>query len=83
PADRVNALRRAFDATMKAKEFLAEATKMKMDIEPSTGEEAQKVAASIVNAPADVRARAREIFEGTAKTERVKLPAKAKKEGKQ
>ncbi|MGE3711238.1 MAG: Bug family tripartite tricarboxylate transporter substrate binding protein [Hyphomicrobiaceae bacterium] len=83
PADRVNALRRAFDATMKDKEFLAEATKMKMDIEPSTGEEAQKVAASIVNAPADDRARARESFEGTAKTERVKLPAKAKKEGKQ
>lgn len=66
PADRVNALRRAFDATMKDPEFVAEAAKSKMDISPSTGEEAQKVAEAMINAPADVRARAKAIFEGTA-----------------
>jgi tripartite-type tricarboxylate transporter receptor subunit TctC len=72
PADRVNALRRAFDATMKDLAFLAEAAKSKMDIEPSTGEAAQKVAAAMVNAPADIRARAKAIFEGTAGIERMK-----------
>ena len=39
PADRVNAIRRAFDATMKDKEFLAEAEKLKIEIDPLTGEQ--------------------------------------------
>ena len=42
PAERVQALRRAFDATMKDPQFLAEAAKLNMDMSPSTGEEAQK-----------------------------------------
>ena len=39
PADRVQALRRAFDATMKDKEFLADANKLKLEIDPITGEQ--------------------------------------------
>ena len=39
PADRLNALRRAFDATMKDPEFVAFTTKAKFDVEPSTGEQ--------------------------------------------
>jgi tripartite-type tricarboxylate transporter receptor subunit TctC len=62
PPERVEALRRAFDATMKDPALLAEADKAKMDISPSTGEEAQKVADSIVNAPPKVVARAKEIL---------------------
>ncbi|HEY8581122.1 MAG TPA: hypothetical protein VIL72_14640, partial [Beijerinckiaceae bacterium] len=46
PADRLTALRRAFDAMMKDPEFLADAGKTKMDISPSTGEQAQEVAES-------------------------------------
>ena len=34
PAERVNAIRRAFDATMKDKEFLDEADKLKIEIDP-------------------------------------------------
>ena len=44
PRERVDALRRAFDATMKDPQFLAEAEKAGMDISPASGEEAQKVA---------------------------------------
>ncbi len=63
PADRVNALRRAFDATMKDPQFLAEAAKTKMDISPSTGEEAQKYSDLIANTPADVLARAKKVLD--------------------
>jgi len=62
PPERVEALRRAFDATMKDPAFLAEAEKARMDISPSTGEEAQKIADSIANAPPKVVARAKEIL---------------------
>jgi hypothetical protein len=62
PASRVEALRRAFDAAMKDPALLAEAEKAKMDISPSTGEEAQKVALSIVSARPEVIARAKAIL---------------------
>ena len=61
PASHANAsrrLRRAFDATMKDPEFLAEAEKSKTDISPMTGEEAQKIAESTIATPPDVLARA-------------------------
>jgi tripartite-type tricarboxylate transporter receptor subunit TctC len=64
PPERVEALRRAFDATMKDPDFLAEAEKAKTDINPMTGEEAHKIAVTTVNAPADVRARASTLMEG-------------------
>jgi tripartite-type tricarboxylate transporter receptor subunit TctC len=59
PPERVTALRRAFDATMRDPEFLAEADKSLLDIVPMTGEESQKIADSIVNTPPDVVARAK------------------------
>ena len=64
PRERVEALRRAFDATMKDPEFLAEAAKSKTDISPMTGEEAQKIAEDTINAPPDVLARANALIEG-------------------
>jgi tripartite-type tricarboxylate transporter receptor subunit TctC len=63
PADRVAALRRAFDATMKDPAFLAEAAKTQMDISPSTGEEAQKFSDLIANTPPAVLARAKAILD--------------------
>ena len=63
PAERVNALRRAFDATMKDPEFVAEAKKLNMDMRPSTGEEAQRYSDLIANAPAPILARAKAIIE--------------------
>src|SRR5438445_1371555 len=64
PRERVEALRRAFDAAMKDPEFLAEAEKSKTDISAMTGEEAQKIAEATINAPAEVRARASKLIEG-------------------
>ena len=64
PPERVEALRRAFDAVMKDPEFLSEAEKSKTDISPMTGEEAQKIAEATINAPADVRSRASKLIEG-------------------
>lgn len=43
PKDRVGLLRRAFDATMKDAEFLAEAKKAKLDIDPLEGGKVDKI----------------------------------------
>lgn len=45
PADRVLALRTAFNATMKDPELLAEVSKAQLDFEPATGEELAKIIA--------------------------------------
>ena len=63
PNERVEALRRAFDATMKDPEFLAEAAKTKTDISAMTGEEAQKIAEATIATPQAVIARAKELLE--------------------
>jgi tripartite-type tricarboxylate transporter receptor subunit TctC len=47
PPDRVEALRRAFDATMKDPEFLAEAERLQLSVGPLTGEELQKLVAEV------------------------------------
>ena len=57
PIDRVEALRRAFDATMKDEGFLAESKKIGLDIDPLTGEQVQKLVADLANTPADIVAR--------------------------
>src|SRR6266508_25490 len=49
PADRLAALRRAFDATMKDAEFLADVEKIKLGVSPMTGEELQKLVAEVSN----------------------------------
>jgi tripartite-type tricarboxylate transporter receptor subunit TctC len=54
PPERVAALRRAFDATMKDAEFIADAERQGMDVSPSTGAELTQQVADIVNAPASV-----------------------------
>ena len=62
PPERLAALRQAFMAMMKDPDFLAEAAKTQMDISPSSGEEAQKVADSMFDYPADVLAHARALL---------------------
>jgi tripartite-type tricarboxylate transporter receptor subunit TctC len=49
PADRLTALRRAFDATMQDPEFIAEAQKTKLTVSPMAGEELQKLVAEVSN----------------------------------
>jgi tripartite-type tricarboxylate transporter receptor subunit TctC len=43
PADRAKALRDAFMATMRDPEFLAETTKLQLNIDPTSGEEMQRI----------------------------------------
>jgi tripartite-type tricarboxylate transporter receptor subunit TctC len=47
PKDRVQLLRRAFHDTLKDKDFLAEAAKSKLDVDPVSGEEVEKIVASL------------------------------------
>jgi tripartite-type tricarboxylate transporter receptor subunit TctC len=47
PKDRVQALRKAFVETLKDKEFLAEAAKAKLDINPVSGDELEKNVAGL------------------------------------
>jgi len=49
PADRVTALRRAFDATVKDPEFIADAKKTRLTLGPITGEELQKLVVGVSN----------------------------------
>ena len=59
PPERVAALRRAFDETMRDPAFLAEADQATLDVVPLGGAESQKIADSIVNTPPEVVARAK------------------------
>ncbi|MPZ39688.1 MAG: hypothetical protein GEU95_16840 [Rhizobiales bacterium] len=61
PADRIAALRMAFDATMKDPAFLAEAKAQKMEIDPVTGIEINALLERVYAAPPDVIARIREL----------------------
>ncbi len=54
PADRLAALRQGFDATLKDPEFLVEAAKVQLEIDPLTGDQIEKLLAKAYSAPADV-----------------------------
>jgi tripartite-type tricarboxylate transporter receptor subunit TctC len=59
PPDRVSAMRRAFDATMRDKDFVAEADKLKIEIDPLTGEQVAGLIAYIYKTPAETVDRVR------------------------
>jgi tripartite-type tricarboxylate transporter receptor subunit TctC len=63
PPDRVAALRAAFDATMKDPDYLAEADKLKIDIDPLTGAELAALVTQVAQTPADTVARVRAALE--------------------
>lgn len=54
PNDRKQALRAAFDATMKDERFLADAQKVRLDISPTTGADIEKLIAQLYATPKDV-----------------------------
>jgi tripartite-type tricarboxylate transporter receptor subunit TctC len=60
PPERVEALRRAFDATMRDPAYLAETEKLKIDIEPLTGEQVASLIAEVFATPAETVARVRD-----------------------
>ena len=54
PKDRLDALRFAFDKTVKDSEFIAEAKKRGAELDPTPGEEVQKASLAIISASKDV-----------------------------
>ena len=62
PADRVKALRAAFDAMMTDKEFMSDADKLKVDVQPIKGEELQAFVASLMVFPERLIPKAREFL---------------------
>ena len=62
PAAQVKILRDAFEATLKDKEFLADAEKAKLSVNPLTGAKVQDVVAKVYASPPAVVARAKELI---------------------
>ena len=63
PQARVDAIRKAFDATMKDPEFIAECEKLKIDIDPLTGVQVAELLVKIYKTPADTVERVRKSME--------------------
>jgi tripartite-type tricarboxylate transporter receptor subunit TctC len=62
PADRVAALRKAFDQTMQDREFLAEAEKRNITISVMSGEDVQQIATEYFSAPPAVVEKAKKLL---------------------
>lgn len=60
PAELLDTLRSAFDATMRDKDFLHDAETMRIDISPLPGAKVQELVQKIYAAPKDIVARARQ-----------------------
>jgi tripartite-type tricarboxylate transporter receptor subunit TctC len=60
PEDRVAAVRKAFDATMKDAAFLADAERSRLDVSPLAWREMEEIVNRTLNAPRSVVERARE-----------------------
>jgi len=63
PAERVRALRRAFDATMRDQAFIADAARLQLEIDPMTGEEVQALVAQLIRTPPEIVTRVRAALE--------------------
>jgi tripartite-type tricarboxylate transporter receptor subunit TctC len=59
-AEQLEALRSAFDATMRDKDFLADAETLRIDISPLSGAKVQELVQKLYAAPKDMVARARQ-----------------------
>jgi hypothetical protein len=60
--EHLKTLRRAFDQSMKDPELLAETQKQKMDVDPESGENLEKLANQILQQPPEVLARVKKIL---------------------
>jgi tripartite-type tricarboxylate transporter receptor subunit TctC len=69
PNDKVEALRRAFDDTMKDAAFLSEARTIQAEISPTRGEDVQKVIATLYATPKPISERAKALL-GTGDVKR-------------
>jgi tripartite-type tricarboxylate transporter receptor subunit TctC len=64
PEDRKQALRKAFDATMKDPEFLATAKATGLEVDPVTGTEIDKLLGELYDTPKEVLDQARAAIGG-------------------
>lgn len=62
PPDRKAALRAAFDATMKDKEFIEETTKVRLEVSPIPGAEIDRLLDAIYKSPPDLVAKAKQVM---------------------
>lgn len=76
PAERIQALQAAFDATMKDKGLLADAKKRKVEINPLSGKDIDKLIKKIYAIPKDVVAAAKDALNRTDRIETkvIKIP---------
>jgi tripartite-type tricarboxylate transporter receptor subunit TctC len=63
PADRLAALRRAFDRLVVDPEFLRDTERVKAEIDPKSGPEAQAVSNAILRAPKEIIEKAAKAME--------------------
>jgi hypothetical protein len=63
PAARLAALRQAFDATMKDPEFLADAEKLQLEVQPLTAAEIEKLLEMAYSTPKPIVAQAAALLE--------------------
>jgi tripartite-type tricarboxylate transporter receptor subunit TctC len=64
PADRVKILREAYNKALADPELIAEVTKSKLDMDPSTGEEIEALVKEIMDQPPEVVALVKKILDG-------------------
>ncbi len=62
PADRADALRQAFMATMTDPEFTAEAERSQLEVNPVAGEDLQKLVTEIYRTPPEVAQKAAQLL---------------------
>lgn len=73
PRARVAAVRKAFDDTVKDPGFLAYAKKVKMDLQPISGEEAQQIVATVLSTSKETIARLKKVLSSKGNVEKAKL----------
>jgi tripartite-type tricarboxylate transporter receptor subunit TctC len=64
PPARIEALRRAFDATMHDADFMADAAQLQLELSPMRGEEVQALVGKLAQTPPEIVARLRAALEG-------------------
>jgi tripartite-type tricarboxylate transporter receptor subunit TctC len=62
PPDRVRMLREAFNKTMEDKEFLAALDKRRFDLDPTAGEELEKIVKDALSQPTEIIARMKKLL---------------------
>jgi tripartite-type tricarboxylate transporter receptor subunit TctC len=70
PAERVAALRQAFDATMMDPDFLADARRFQMEIDPLSAREIGSILATAYGAPAQIVSRASALIEPSGRKDK-------------